>query len=144
MTYHRVLDNAAKAEFQRFIDARYSGLKSFVEDPHGGEIVAEMMDYEFAVAAIYQTLPHWHQHTFESYEILKGKLAVVVAGHVTLLEAHSHEPIPGQQPPTTRVDIVEGRIHWAYAMSRAPAYVRVKSNPRWTKEDHHVAPQDWR
>lgn len=144
MTYNRVLDIAAKGEFKRFIDARYSGLKNFVEDPLGGEIVVEMMDYDFAVAAIYQSLPHWHQRTFETYEILKGKLAIIVAGVVTVLEAHSHEPMPGQEIPTTRMDIVEGRIHWAYALGRAPAYVRVKSNPPWSKEDHHVLPQDMR
>jgi hypothetical protein len=144
MIYRRLFDNASKAEFQRFIDARYGGLKNYVEDPNGGEIVCEMMDYEFAVAAIFQSLPHWHQHTFESYDILKGKLAVISAGVVTVLEATSHEPVVGEEKPTNHVDLVEGRIHWAYALGRNPAYVRVKSNPRWTKEDHHVVPQDWR
>jgi len=102
MAVYRVFDAASEAAFQQFIDENFQGEKTYIRDPYGAEIVVELEGYNFAVAAIYQSLPHWHQRTFESYEILRGRLAVIVAGVVTVLES-----------PPGHVDIVEGRVHWS-------------------------------
>lgn len=77
--------------------------------------------YSVAVAVIDRSLPHVHKVTTETYEVLKGRLTLVLNGKVILLETGDSAVVT----PDT--------VHWAEGNS---TWVSVRSEPGWTAADH--------
>ncbi len=85
------------------------------------EPTEEHADYSVFVAIIDKTLPHYHEHTKEVYEVAKGTLTVMKGKKEFYL-------IPGDS-----LTIIPGEIHSAKGQE---TWIKVTSYPGWTKEDH--------
>jgi len=106
-----------KAELRR----DYPGVEICVLND-GAEIVAEV-EPKRAVAVIECSLPHFHRQTTEQYKVVRGTLQVTCAGQQHVLG-------PGQS-----LRIEPGQVHEARGADGV-AWVEVRSDPAWTKEDH--------
>ena len=101
-----------------------------IVQPSVGELVAEV-EPGFAVAVIEQSKPHFHMKTMEEYRIISGRLAVVVAGAVTLIAKDENLRFQLKY-----IEIPSRNVHFAMTIGEGPAVVEVISHPAWTKEDH--------
>lgn len=82
---------------------------------------SEHPDYNVAVAAIKQSVPHYHHKATEEYEVLEGELELVVDGESIKLKQGDTYVI---KPPA--VHSAKGDF----------TLVRVSSKPGWTPDDH--------
>lgn len=85
------------------------------------EPTAEHPNYSVAIAVIDKTLPHKHQKTTETYEVITGILILNIDGKITILNTGEKIIINPNQVHQT-----EGKETW----------VKVTSKPGWIKEDH--------
>jgi len=78
-------------------------------------------DYSVAVSVIDATSSHFHRKTAETYEVIKGTLALTVDGKTTSLA-------PGES-----MVIAPGSVHSALGNE---TWIKVTSRPGWTASDH--------
>lgn len=79
-------------------------------------------EWSVAVAVVDSSYPHFHHKSQETYEVLKGQVRLYVGDKDHVLkegETYTIEP---------------ENVHWATGNS---AWVKVKSVPGWTPQDHH-------
>lgn len=99
----------------------------------GSEIIAEVdpsedhPEYSTAIAYIFNSAPHYHDKTVETYTVQEGSVVLLIEGEEKMLHAGDRYVInPGL--------IHSARGDWAR--------VEVISNPGWTPEDHIIIGQN--
>ena len=112
----------------RQMKQKYPGKKIIITDPKNpGEVICETEpteahpDWSEITAVIDYTRLHYHRVLTETYEVLHGKLDIVIQGK-------THHMSYGESiiiHPNTRHKAL-GRETW----------IRVSSKPGWTPEDH--------
>lgn len=114
--------------WEKWLNEQYPDLKrivrSGVRELAVNELVAELGD-GVAVAVIDRSRPHFHLRAQETYELIEGRLGLVVAGKVVVLDA-----------PLRSAVVEPGVVHNAITLNRGPAVVEVVSSPPWTASDH--------
>lgn len=85
------------------------------------EPTAKHPHYSIAISVIDRTIPHLHNDTTETYEVLRGELTLQVGDKKIVLKKGETYTI---QP---------NEIHTA---SGTETWVKVTSRPGWTKDDH--------
>lgn len=85
-----------------------------------------------ALVLMGESKPHFHEQTWETYEVLIGELKLFVT--------------PGYLPPPPniltvgRTATIEPKMdHWAQCVGGIPALIKVTSKPAWNVKDHHLA-----
>jgi mannose-6-phosphate isomerase-like protein (cupin superfamily) len=115
--------------WEKWLKESYPSLKRIVrkglKEVSVDELVAELKD-GMAIAVIDRSRPHFHLRTGETYGIIRGRLGLVMAGKVAVLDGN----------PIHSADVPPGVVHQAMSLNREPAVVQVLSDPAWTKEDH--------
>jgi mannose-6-phosphate isomerase-like protein (cupin superfamily) len=113
------------------------GVKEVIRIPHDDpqEIVGPTtlrtdLNHSTAVAYIRKSVPHFHKHTTEIYEVLDGVLCVYIEGKSYVLFAHN------------QLVIAPGQVHHAEVLkgSRPDDWcvVKVLASPPWSPQDHHI------
>jgi hypothetical protein len=118
----------AKAQWRGWLEKRYPGA-NIVDN--GQEMIAEV-EPGLAIAVITRSIPHFHLKTTETYRIIEGALAVIVAGRVHLLEGPEGEAGMAM----TALDIYPRVVHHAVSVTGIESVVEVRSNPPWSPDDH--------
>ena len=110
------------------LQTRYPGKKILcLPEENPTEIICEIEPtsdhpkYSRAIAVIGQSLPHRHNSTTETYEVLRGKLAVIVDGMEHILAEGD------------KLTINPNSIHSA---SGDDVWTKCYSEPGWSAEDH--------
>ncbi len=125
------------------ITKRYPQAIPFLKhgDENRTEVVFELFRdplgrFGHALALIGLSLPHWHDHTWETYTIIEGSLNFFdgTSHGLTPLRMSSREGLFKRQPHV----IYPGTHHWAEAAGK-PALVHVVSTPAWSAKDHHLS-----
>lgn len=78
-------------------------------------------DYSVAIAVIDKSVPHYHRATTEEYEVLKGKLMILMKGKKTVLQEGY------------KLLIKPGVVHSA---TGEETWIKVYAKPGWKTEDH--------
>lgn len=87
------------------------------------EPTGDHSDYSIAIAVIDKSIPHYHQHTTETYRILEGSLNLYLNEEKKhLKKGESYTIKPGIQ------HYAEGKETW----------IEATSHPGWTLNDHIV------
>ena len=95
------------------------------------EVIAELPDGGAVVmVGPGGSVPHFHLKTAEVYQVTQGRLAVIEAGNVVVLE-------PGTDREGVR--LMPYRVHHARSLGLAWAKFTVLSVPPWTPKDHFIA-----
>lgn len=107
---------------------QYPDKKIIITDPaNPGEIICETepteehSDWSEAIAVIDYTRLHYHRALTETYEVLQGKLDIVIQGK-------THHMNTGES-----ITIHPNTRHKAFGRK---TWIRVSSKPGWTPEDH--------
>jgi mannose-6-phosphate isomerase-like protein (cupin superfamily) len=110
------------------LQAQYPGKAIFKNnEPNPTEIICEIEpssdhpDYSVAIAVIDQSIPHYHQHTEETYEVIRGELTLHLDDQTFMLY------------PGGTYNIKPGIHHWAEGQE---VWIKTTARPGWTPKDH--------
>ena len=78
-------------------------------------------EYSIAIAVIDESLPHHHEKTTETYEIISGKLKLFIDGQEHILKTGE------------KIIVKPGQKHFAKGTE---TWVKVTSRPGWKASDH--------
>lgn len=115
-------------EIISYFQGQYPG-KNVVKLPPGKptEIICELepssehLEYSVAIAAISSSKPHYHKKAIEFYEVMRGKLTLMVDNEPIELNVGDTYTVKPQQIHHARGDFT---------------LVKVTSRPGWTLGDH--------
>ena len=82
---------------------------------------SEHPEYDVAISVIDYSIPHYHKRSTEEYELIKGKLVVMIDGKKFLLRVGE------------KITIHPGSVHSARGNE---TWIKATSRPGWTPEDH--------
>ena len=83
--------------------------------------VIDHPDYSVAIAVVDRTFPHKHARTTETYEVIIGKLTLIINRKIITLNSGE------------KMTIHPNQIHEAHGKE---TWVKVTSNPGWEIKDH--------
>ena len=128
-------------QFISQLQALYPGKPIFKNDDNNPtEILCELdptsdhPDYSVAIAVIDRSIPHYHQHTEELYEVLTGQLTLYTC-HPELVSGSQLKYQKHILHPGDSYTIKPGTYHFAEGQE---TWIKATSHPGWTTNDHHL------
>lgn len=108
--------------------AAYPGTACWDVDGSGHHFVSEIEptkdhpDYDLAIEVIIKSKPHKHLSSAQYHRVISGTLHLRVADKTVVLHGGD------------KYTVEPGKVHWA--SSEDEAWVEIRSEPGWTREDH--------